>query len=127
MTGWLGLWNRFQEWVGLAQTVTPECVDDLPEILAPRKLYLIGDTGAPPWSAAMLCPCGCGSVIQLSLIRDDEPRWRAKVTSSGVISLHPSVWRTKGCRSHFFVRYGRIVWVKGSRRPPLFQIGPARR
>ncbi|MDM9644782.1 DUF6527 family protein [Rhizobium sp. S163] len=25
-------------------------------------------------------------------------------------TLHPSVWRNSGCRSHFWVRRGRIAW-----------------
>jgi len=30
----------------------------------------------------------------------------------GTITLKPSVWRTKGCRSHFLVRNSRIDWCR---------------
>ena len=75
-----------------------------------ERLYLVGeDTG--PWSAALLCPCGCEATIQLSLLPDDEPSRRAVRHFNGSVSLRPSVWRTRGCRSHFFLRRGRIVWT----------------
>jgi hypothetical protein len=83
-------------------------VDELPEILAPQRLYLIGN--GRPWSAAMLCPCGCGEAIQLSLLRDDSPSWTFNPDRDGLPGLAPSVWRTKGCRSHFFLRHGLIEW-----------------
>lgn len=85
--------------------------EDFPERLNPDQVYLIGEDGNW-WSAAMVCPCGCGATIQLSLIEKDRPRWRARVELSGTVTLHPSVWRTKGCKSHFFVRQGRIVWAR---------------
>jgi hypothetical protein len=87
-------------------------VEDLPEQLSGDHVYLVGEDGIW-WSAAMVCPCGCQSIIQLSLIADDRPRWRAHIESDGAVTLHPSVWRTKGCNSHFFVRSGRIKWARG--------------
>ncbi|MFX8036043.1 DUF6527 family protein [Acinetobacter baumannii] len=32
------------------------------------------------------------------------------VDESNFPTLSPSIWRSKGCRSHFFVREGLIVW-----------------
>ncbi|WP_416234769.1 DUF6527 family protein [Paucibacter sp. PLA-PC-4] len=26
--------------------------------------------------------------------------------------MHPSIWRKDGCRSHYFVRAGRVAWVR---------------
>lgn len=83
---------------------------DMPERLSAGKLYLIGE-GEYLWSAAFLCPCGCGEAVQLSLMPDSRPRWRAEEHADGTVSLMPSVWRTKGCRSHFFVRRGLVDWV----------------
>ena len=37
----------------------------------------------------------------------------ATFQSDGSVSLMPSVWRQKGCRSHFFLRHGRIDWCPG--------------
>ena len=85
-------------------------VDELPDSVAQRRLYLIGN--GVPRSAALLCPCGCGEVIQLSLLPDDSPSWTVSFDRDGLPTLSPSVWRTKGCRSHFFLRHGRIVWCR---------------
>ncbi|MGZ3720724.1 MAG: DUF6527 family protein [Bdellovibrionota bacterium] len=63
----------------------------------------------------MLCPCGCQEVIQLSLLEDDSPRWAFSVTSKGRISVTPSVWRVRGCKSHFFVTDGAILFCADSR------------
>jgi hypothetical protein len=85
-------------------------VEDVPDKLEENVVYLIGDTSAP-WAAAFVCPCGCKEVISLSLIPDDKPRWKARMQWNGSATLYPSVWRTRGCRSHFFVRRGRVLWV----------------
>lgn len=105
------LWNKVRYWLGFAQLVAPIAVEDLPDELESSKLYLIGVDPAP-WSAALLCPCGCGSRIQLSLIENDEPSWQLRSNADGSITLHPSVWRIRGCRSHFFIRGNRIVWAR---------------
>lgn len=85
-------------------------VEELPDALQSGRLYLIGS--GKPWSAAMVCPCGCGEAIHLSLLPDDSPSWTFKSDRNGLPTLSPSVWRTKGCRSHFFLRQGDIVWCK---------------
>ena len=88
-----------------------EVVDDFPEILASNRVYLVGDSSAP-WCVALVCPCGCGAFIQLSLVNKDHPRWHAKRHFNGTVTLEPSIWRKKGCRSHFFLRRGRIIWTQ---------------
>jgi len=105
----LRLWWRLVERSGLRPGFATLTVDDLPDVLDSERLYLVGDDDCP-WSAALLCPCGCEATIQLSLLPDDKPSWRAVRHFSGSVSLQPSVWRTRGCRSHFFLRRGRIVW-----------------
>lgn len=86
-----------------------ERAEDLPDELAPSTLYLVGD-GPHRWAAAMICPCGCGEVIQLNLLIRVRPSWTVQEHADGTVSLSPSVWRTKGCRSHFIVRRSRIEW-----------------
>ena len=111
MRSLLRLWWCLVERSGLRPGFATRTVDDLPDVLAPERLYLVGDD-ACPWSAALLCPCGCEATIQLSLLPGDKPSWRAVRHFSGSVSLRPSVWRTRGCRSHFFLRRGRIVWSR---------------
>lgn len=89
-----------------------EYTKEVPDELAPRTLYLIG-TFSRPWSVALLCPCCCGAPIQLSLLHTDSPRWRIDISFWGLVTIQPSIWRTTGCRSHFFMRAGHVIWVRG--------------
>lgn len=88
-------------------------VEDLPDQLDKRRVYLVGEKGAA-WQAALLCPCGCEANIQLSLVERDNPSWRATVAHGGLVTLHPSIWRIRDCRAHFFIRHGRIAWARDS-------------
>jgi hypothetical protein len=84
-------------------------VEDFPATLESAKVYLAGD-GTNLWGAAMICPCGCGEVIELNLLKQVRPCWSAEEHPDGTVSLAPSVWRQKGCRSHFFLRRGGVEW-----------------
>jgi hypothetical protein len=84
-------------------------VDEIPDCLKPWTIYLAGERGHL-WAATMICPCGCGESIQLNLLKQIRPSWTANQHPDGTVSLMPSVWRQKGCRSHFFVRHGRVDW-----------------
>ena len=86
--------------------------DEMPDSLKPFTVYLCGE-GQYLWAAAMICPCGCKEVIQLNLLKEVRPRWTVQQDKDGSVSLMPSVWRQKGCRSHFFVRHGMIEWCRG--------------
>lgn len=81
----------------------------LPETLEKEKLYILTEDGVS-WEAAMICPCGCGTRLEMNLLPDERPRWRYSVRK-GLPSLHPSVNRKIGCRSHFILRQGRIIWA----------------
>ncbi|MGO9269262.1 MAG: DUF6527 family protein [Terriglobia bacterium] len=81
---------------------------ELPDKPKPCYLYVIG--AGEPWAAALLCPCGCRVLIQLSLLKDDFPTWRLSTGHRGVPSLYPSVRRVGGCESHFYLREGQIYW-----------------
>lgn len=84
-------------------------VEELPGILTGRVVYIVGE-GGHDWSAAMLCPCGCGAALEMNLVPPSRPLWRATVHEDGSASLHPSVWRKIGCRSHFVLSRGRVQW-----------------
>ena len=103
---WLGrLWDRW----GPARRLVVAEGDTLPTPLPKRNLVLTRDDG-DDWSIGMRCPCGCGDTIELMLLEEARPRWDVETDPEGRPSLHPSVWRKTGCRSHFWVRNGRIHW-----------------
>lgn len=85
-------------------------VPEPPDQHEPYTLYVVG-TNRHLWSAEFVCPCGCKAIIQLSLHPDGRPRWRVIRHLSGRASLVPSVWRTKGCKSHFILSSGRVSFV----------------
>ena len=91
-----------------------EYADDFPDFLRPSTVYVAGE--APHyWGVTFLCPCGCGDSIQLNLLEDASPCWSLSVHRDGSLSIEPSVWRSKGCKSHFFVQHNRIEWFKPSK------------
>ena len=92
-------------------------VHEEPDELEPRTLYAVGENGNL-WHIAFICPCGCGATIALNALVDDSPCWTLIDAADGP-SLDPSVWRTTGCRSHFILRRGRIVWCH-ERRPAVW-------
>ena len=87
-----------------------ELVEDLPELIPENKVLVVAE-GNQPDTLAFKCPCGCNSNILLNLLQDAKPRWKYRITKRGNISISPSIWRKVGCKSHFFVRDGRIDWV----------------
>jgi len=101
---------RFREWLLPARTLTPLQGDSLPEPLPRRALVLLRD-GSEDWCIGMQCPCGCGQRVELPLIPEVKPHWNLQIESDGRPTLVPSVWLREGCRSHFFVRRGKVEWV----------------
>ena len=84
-------------------------VTDVPEKLKQRTIYLIENEGCV-WQVVMLCPCGCDVKLFINLIEEQKPYWRYSINNKN-ISLHPSIHRKVECRSHFFIRNGKILWV----------------
>lgn len=113
---WLERVNRwFRLVLDPRQSYRHAFVEELPDAIDDGVVYLVGDD-PKPWAAAFRCPCKCGETVWLSLIPRDDPSWRARVLANGRISLSPSIWRKKGCRSHFFIRDGRVLWAKSTVR-----------
>lgn len=110
-----GLWKRLRQWVAVRAPWREPIyhavsVTDLPDALDRHLLYIVEENGHRH-GAAMICPCGCKAVLEMNLVPDVRPIWRAAVHEDGTVSLHPSVWRQVGCRSHFWVKQGRIRWA----------------
>lgn len=83
--------------------------EDLPHIVNEKKIYIVGEK-EHKWLAVMICPCGCLEIIQLNLLKEADPCWKIKFHKNRRITLKPSVWRIKGCRSHFRLINGKIEW-----------------
>lgn len=104
-TWWRKTWGRW----GPRRRLRVFAGDSLPGRLPKRDLVLARDDDED-WCVGMLCPCGCKSPIELLVIQEAKPRWDVSVDPKGFPSLRPSVWVQTGCRSHFWLRGGRVHW-----------------
>lgn len=98
-----GLWDK---------PYSVEYIEDPVETPKKKVLYIIG-TSDEPWQVELACPCGCKDKIVLPVNDSTEPRWAIQLTNELPPTLSPSVWRSKGCKSHFFLKQGRIKWCEG--------------
>ena len=87
----------------------------IPKTLEPGVLYVSEEFGA----ALHLCACGCGSKVSTPIGPTD---WTIKHTPSGP-TLVPSVgsWQLP-CKSHYWIREGRIDWY-GAWTPEQIEAG----
>jgi len=87
----------------------------VPKTLEPGVLYVSDEFGA----ALHLCACGCGTKVSTPVGPTD---WAVEETPAGP-TLMPSVgnWQFP-CKSHYFIREGRIVWA-GSWTPEQITLG----
>ena len=86
--------------------------EDLPDRLARRMLYLVGEPGYP-LHASMACPRGrCSTILNMNLAPDEQPQWSLQTDVNGRPTLTPSVWERTTCGCHFVLRNGRVEWCK---------------
>lgn len=90
-------------------------MEETPDGLESHTIYVLGE-GEHLWAAVMLCPCGCGAILHMSLHQEGRPRWKLTRHMDGTVSLAPSVWRRVGCGSHFFFRRSRVQWCSDANR-----------
>ncbi len=83
--------------------------DMLPDRLPLWNLVVARDDDED-WSVGLRCPCRCGQRLEMMLLKEVKPRWDVEVDKKGYVSLHPSIWLREGCKSHFWVRSGKIIW-----------------
>jgi hypothetical protein len=89
------------------------------------KLYFVSSHGKPKW-CLFRCPCSCGDVVTLSLQSVHNPHWTLSQTERSQPTLYPSVWRDKGCLSHFWVKEGRIFWCTDTGSHPSLRFSARR-
>jgi hypothetical protein len=104
------LFRRVRDWL-VPPYATRVVEANLPKKMRRRTLYVVQEDGFEE-QAAMLCPCGCGSVLHMNLMPDERPCWNVTYHDDGTATLHPSVWRKKDCGAHFWFRRGRVGWCK---------------
>ena len=104
-------WRRILRLVGYSQTVRAAITDELPDKPSEGVLYLIGED-SQFWQSALLCPCGCKDLIRLPMDSGGFPNWTASIGAKGLPTLRPSVDRTSGCRSHFVLQDGKVIWYE---------------
>lgn len=102
-------WRRLWAKIEFARNLKVVAGDSLPKELPSRNLILAREADED-WSVGFLCPCGCGRRVELLLVEEAKPRWRLDMDEKGRPTLTPSVWLRGGCKSHFFLRKGRITW-----------------
>jgi hypothetical protein len=102
------IWNKV---LGLAFKYKVSWVEEVPDELHSKTVYIAGEN-SHLWYAAMVCPCGCNATLQMSLMEGQRPRWSVTVHDNDTVSLHPSVWRKVGCKSHFWLKRGKIYWCR---------------
>lgn len=102
-------WRRFVSALTPRRSLVVVEGDMLPDSLPLWSLVMARD-GDEDWAIGLRCPCGCGQRLEMMLLKEVKPRWDVSVDFKGRVSLHPSVWLREGCRSHFWVKGGKIVW-----------------
>lgn len=99
------------------------------DLVAEQEFIVVRYQGTSRW-ALFRCPCPCKEVISLPLQPPHSPRWQISLSPSGRPNLHPSVWRKKGCMSHFWIEDGRVFWTSDTgvapwiAKPELYGRGP---
>lgn len=88
----------------IIRRLTPQFVEQFPEKLEPGELYLAMEFA----TAVHLCACGCGNKVITPFSPTD---WQMSFNGE-TVSLKPSIgnWSFR-CRSHYWVRSGRVVWA----------------
>ncbi len=84
--------------------------NEFPEYCKKYEINLIGENDQFDF-LSMTCPCGCKEQLKLSLVKKDKPHWEV-IINNKKISISPSIWKNKGCKSHFFIRNSKVIWAK---------------
>jgi len=103
---WSKIYTFYYRWHYQKYSVI-ECSEQ-PDRLKDGVCYCLEDDGFA-WAVKLKCPCGCGEAFVLNLV-GTRPLWKARVSKKR-LSISPSIWRTTGCKSHFWIISGRIKWA----------------
>lgn len=97
--------------LGSINYVTKFTDTQLPHNKIPEKtIIIVRKNNLMKW-ALMQCPCGCGEILTLSLMKSVNPFWDVKFDKLKRLSLSPSIHKSDGCCSHFYIKKGKVVWA----------------
>jgi len=83
--------------------VTPQQVELAPKPLVPGMLYV-----SQKYRVAIhLCCCGCGEKVVTPL---SPAEWQLQLRG-GIATLQPSIGNATHCRSHYWIRQNRVIWM----------------
>lgn len=77
---------------------------ELPHKLDVYSIYIVDN-----WAISLKCPCGCIKDVHLNTLTECSPCWSYE-TKKRDIDITPSIKRTTECRSHFWIRNGKVYW-----------------
>ena len=83
-----------------------------PNDVVGNTLYYV-ERGINRW-VYFRCPCGCQELIILNVGSKFAPHcWQLVFDTEGKPTVSPSIRRTDNCacKSHFFIRNGKVVWA----------------
>lgn len=97
------------------ESITPQIVELAPSPLQDGALYI-----SPKYKVAIhLCACGCGEKVVTPL---SAAEWQVDL-HGGTVSMSPSIgnW-SMACKSHYWIRKGRIVWSGAISKKAMKQV-----
>jgi hypothetical protein len=105
---------RWWQWLPIFRwriVAVVEAADEVPERLPRNGVVLVGAWSQRKW-IVFDCPCRKGHRIMLNADRVRRPHW--SITTQGRLTVLPSIdyVEPRVRRCHYFIRKGRIKWVK---------------
>jgi hypothetical protein len=84
-------------------------VSEMPDVLMENCIYIV-EEDKNAWLVMLQCPCGCKEIIYLNLLRRTRPYWKISIRNKKYATIYPSIWKNSGCKSHFIIRDGSLIW-----------------
>lgn len=75
-----------------------------------NKIIIVVGIDYKKW-CYLKCPYGCGDILTLSLMKTHKPHWKIKIDRLNRTTLYPSIRKKDGCKSHFWIKKGKVKWV----------------
>lgn len=104
------IWNWIIKYFQNENIYKYKYIEDVPDFPKSRTIYIIGNQGYY-WQLVVECPCGCKKLLYMNLMKEHYPNWSYQISERNKISISPSIDRFVGCKSHFFIKNGHLIWA----------------